>query len=80
MMLEGTPKRDIHPLMKAFATDSAVMSVRGMASGQRVNRSTQVRRYAYPLDGGSGPTKSMWMTLKQASGLGKVDNGEVVCL
>ena len=45
MMLGGTPKRDIHPLMKAFATDSAVMSDRGMASGQRVNRSMQVRRY-----------------------------------
>ena len=51
-----------------------------MASGQRVNRSTQVRRYVYPLDGGSGPTKSMWMTLKRASGLGKVDSGKVVCL
>ena len=37
MMLEETPKRDIHPLIKAFTTDSAVMSVRGMASGQRVN-------------------------------------------
>ena len=33
----------------------------------------------YPLDGGSGPFKSMWMTLKRASGLGKVDSREVVC-
>ena len=65
----GAPKRDIHPLIKAFATDSAVMSVKGMASGQRVKQSTQVRTYVYPLDGGSGLTMSMWMTLKRASGL-----------
>ena len=36
MMLEGTPNREIHPLMSAWATASAVMVVRGIASGQRV--------------------------------------------
>ena len=35
-MVDGTPKRAIHPLRKACATVSAVMSERGMASGQRV--------------------------------------------
>ena len=30
--------------MKALATDSALMSVRGMASGQRVKRSMTVNR------------------------------------
>jgi len=44
MIVEGTPNREIPPLRKACATASAVMEVRGMASGQRVNRSMQVRR------------------------------------
>ena len=43
--VEGTPNLDIHPLTKARATVSAVMSVIGMASGQQVNRSLQVRIY-----------------------------------
>ena len=32
-----------------------------MASGQRVKRSMQVSRYTYPLEGGRGSTRSMWM-------------------
>ena len=44
VMVEGTPKRDIHPLTKAWATVSAVMLEMGMASGQWVNWSTQVSR------------------------------------
>ena len=36
-MDEGIPKCEIHPLMNAWATDSAVMLVSGMASGQREN-------------------------------------------
>ena len=42
--VEGTPNLEVHPLTKAYATVSAVMSVIGMASGQRVNRSLQVSR------------------------------------
>ena len=45
-----------------------------------MKRSTQVRRYVNPRDGGSGPTRSMWMTSKRASGTGKVESGAVVCL
>ena len=41
---EGTPKREIHPLMKVWATASAVIEERGIASGHCVNRSTHVRR------------------------------------
>eukprot|EP00117_Sycon_ciliatum_P022895 scpid23773/ scgid19618/ len=41
---DGTPKRAIHPAMKAVATVSAAASLIGMASGQRVKRSTQVSR------------------------------------
>ena len=36
MIVAGTPKREIHPVMKAWATLSAVIEVIGMASGQRV--------------------------------------------
>ena len=59
VIVDGTPKRAIQPVTKACATVGAVMSGRGMASGQRVKRSTQVRRYVNPLDGGSGPTRSI---------------------
>ena len=38
------------------ATVSAVMLGMGIASGQRVNWSIQVRRYMKPLEGGRGPT------------------------
>ena len=39
-----TPKRAIQLVRKACATDVAVMSVNGTTSGQRVKRSTQVKR------------------------------------
>jgi hypothetical protein len=55
----GQPKRDIQPVMRARATVSAVMSGIGIASGQRVNRSTAVRQYAKPADVGRGPTRSI---------------------
>ena len=44
VIVEGVPNRDIQPLMKAAATDSAVICVNGIASDQRVNLSMQVRR------------------------------------
>ena len=59
------------PLTKASATDSAVMLVKGITSGQRVNLSMQVRMYVKPLDGGSGPTRSMWIMSNR---------GVIVCL
>ena len=42
--IDGIPNREIHPLRKARATVCAVMSVIGIASGQRVKRSIQVSR------------------------------------
>jgi hypothetical protein len=54
----GQPKRDIQPVKRARAAVSAVMSGMGMASGQRVKRSTAVRQYVKPADIGSGPLKS----------------------
>ena len=64
--VEGEPKQ---PLTNASATVSAVMFVIGMASGQRVKLSTQVRRYVKPPEGGSGPTISMCTMSKRASGV-----------
>lgn len=71
-------KREIHVCIKCLrATVSAVQSVIGTASGQRVKRSTHVRRYTQPLEGGSGPTKSICTWSKHASGVAKVARGAV---
>ena len=78
--LEVTLNWEIYPLMKALAMVSVVMSVRGLISGQHVNQSIQVRRYVKPLDGGSGPTTSLWMMLNRASGVGSDEGEAVVCL
>ena len=48
VIVAGVPKRAIQPLKKVSATVSARISTNGMASGQRVNRSTQVSRYLKP--------------------------------
>ena len=42
VIVAGVPNRAIHPLKKAWATVSALISTSGIASGQRVRRSTQV--------------------------------------
>ena len=42
--VDGTPNLETHVLTNAFATTSAVMAEIGMASDQRVNLSTHVRR------------------------------------
>jgi hypothetical protein len=62
------PKRDIQPIKRARATVSAVMSGMGMASGNRVKRSTAVRQSLYHVDVGRGPTRSMWTRRKRAGG------------
>ena len=65
VIVAGVPNRAIHPLKKASATVSALISTSGMASGQRVKRSTQVSRYLKPSAYGRGPTISicMWSNL-----------------
>ena len=55
----GTPNRAIQWEMSALAQVAEVVSVNGIASGHRVNRSTIVRRYVKPCDGSKGPTISM---------------------
>ena len=77
-MVDGTPKRDVHPESNARATVVAVISAIGMASGQRVNLSIQVNRYDWPLERGRGPTISTWILSKRAVGVEKVERGESV--
>ena len=61
VIVTGVPNRAIHPLKKASATFSALLSTSGMASGQRVKRSTQISRYLKPSAYGRGPTISICM-------------------
>ena len=66
VIVAGVPKRAIHPLKQASATVSAQISTIGMASAQRVKRSTLVSKYLKPSAYGRGPTISMctWSKLK----------------
>ena len=69
VIVAEVPNRAIHPLKKASASVSALISTSGIASGQRVNRSTQVGRYLKPSAYGKGPTISicMWSNLSVGS-------------
>ena len=57
------------PIIKASGTVSARLSTSGIASGQRVNQSTQVSRYLKPLEYGRGLTISIctWSNLSVGS-------------
>ena len=57
----GRPKRATQWNSCAQAQDLAEVSMRGMASGHRVNLSTMESRYEKPWDSGSGPTRSIWI-------------------
>ena len=52
-MDEGTPKREIQPLIKALATVAAVLSAIGIASGHQVNWSTTVSKCIHLKVGGA---------------------------
>ncbi len=54
----GTPNLATHPCSRAWAQAAAVVEAKGMASGQRVERSTMVKRWVKPPDEGRGPTRS----------------------
>jgi hypothetical protein len=73
----GQPKRDIQP-DKARATVSAVISGMGMASGHLVKRSTAVRHYVKPDEGGRGPMRAMWACRKRPVGGVKFPSGVTV--
>ena len=69
VIVDGTPKRAIQLETNACATVIAVMLGIGMASGHRVKRSIQVKRYTNPWHEGRGPTRSRWTWSKRASGV-----------
>ena len=50
--------------------------MRGNASGQRVKRATQVRRYIKPCDGGRGPTISTGILSNHVSETGKEERSD----
>jgi hypothetical protein len=55
----GTPNQETHPETKAAAHSSVAIPASGIASAQRVERSTTVNKYAWPLlERGRGPTRS----------------------
>ena len=67
VIVAEVPNRAIHPLKKASATVSALIST--IPYGQRVKRSIQVSRYLKPSAYGKGPTISicMWSNLSVGS-------------
>ena len=68
VMVAGVPNHAIHSLKKASATVSALISTSGIASSQRVKRSTQVSRYLKPSAYGKVPTISICMLSKLSVG------------
>ena len=65
VIVAGVPNRAIHPLKKALATVSALISTSSIASGHK----SQVSRYLKPSAYGKGPTISisMWSNLSVGS-------------
>jgi len=72
------PKWAIQAESWEWNTVSLVMSGRGKASSQWVQRSTALREYWNPAEDGRGPTRSMCMWRKQAVGRGKSPKGMTV--
>jgi hypothetical protein len=64
-MIAGTPRREIQPANRALAQSAAVMEESGIAYGRRYVLSITVNRYVWPLEGGSGPTRSTCMWVKE---------------
>jgi hypothetical protein len=62
---DGTPNRQTQPENNALAQSAADVEARGIASGQREQRSTMVNRYVKPPEEGRGPTRSTLMCEKR---------------
>ena len=56
------------------------ISGRGIASGQRENRSTKVNKYRQPSDLGRGPTKSIYRLPNLLVAVGYIITADLVCL
>ena len=58
VMCSGMPNLETQAERKAAAHEEDIASTMGTASGQRVERSTMVKRYLWPLEKGRGLTMS----------------------
>jgi hypothetical protein len=58
VIVDGTPKRWIHPERRACAQSAAVVEVSGTASGHLVVRSITVNKWVNQDNCGSGQTRS----------------------
>jgi hypothetical protein len=58
---DGMPNRQTQLVNSALAQSAADVEARGIASGQREQRSTMVNRWGKPAEEGRGPTRSTLM-------------------
>jgi hypothetical protein len=72
---DGTPNRQTQPANSALAQSAADVLARGIASGQREQRSTMVNRYVKPPEEGRGLTRSTLMCEKRWAGTGNAAGG-----
>jgi hypothetical protein len=75
----GLPKRATQTETKVLATASAVISERGIPSGQRVYLSMVVRQRRKPEETGSGPSRSICTRGKREDGKLKLPRGAFTC-
>ena len=71
VMCKGTPNLETQEDNRAEAQAEVVADFIGTASGQRVERSTMVKRYLKSSEEGRGPTTSTWMCENRRWGSGK---------
>ena len=71
----ATPNRVIQ-----LAISARAVTLSGIASGHRVNRSTIVRRYVKPCEGGRGATRSTLICLNLRAGIENVFNCALICV
>ena len=76
----GTPYRGSQCRTKARQQELEDISGRGIASGQRLNRSTTVRRYFIPSHSGNGPTRSTCIWPNRRVAAGNTVTGALMCL
>jgi hypothetical protein len=78
VICSGTPNLATQLPIRASAQHAAEVDRRGMASAQRVDLSTTVKRWVNPSrEAGRGPTRSMWIWLNRWMGLAMRPGGEI---
>ena len=75
VIVDGTPKCAIQPLRKVRDHCLSGDAADGNSFWPASELSTQMEMYVDPLDGGRGPTMSLWILLKRALGFANVERG-----